>query len=99
MLGKDYLGNTGKPLQTAEGQSSVWVGGALKGDIPVADPRNKTALYNQRIARTAEILDIPEEEVKVRWINGDIKFYSILAAAMAAGAFKDIDKKLKPNTL
>jgi len=57
-------------LQGAEAQSSKWVGGGEYTNLK--DMRNKTAIFNQRIAKTAEYNEISEEEALKRWINGDI---------------------------
>jgi len=57
-------------LQGAEVQSSIWVGGS---DITgVADPRNYTAALNRRIAKTAELMDLPEDVVTEMFIDGKI---------------------------
>lgn len=65
-------------LEPAEWQSALWVGG--KDITGVKDARNFPDAMNQRIAKTAEALDIPEAEVMVRFINGDTQLYSVMAA-------------------
>jgi hypothetical protein len=73
-------------LQPGEWQSALWVGG---GDITgVRDVRNMTPQMNRRIAATAEVLNIPEEEALVRFIHGDTKFYALMGAVVGAGLIK-----------
>jgi hypothetical protein len=74
-------------LDPAEWQSALWVGA---GDITgVVDVRNFPDAMNVRIAQTAEILDIPEQEALVRFMNGDTHLYSVMAALLGAGVFKE----------
>ncbi len=55
-------------LDPAEWQSALWVGA---GDITgVADVRNFPDAMNVRIAKTAEVLDITEQEALVRFMSG-----------------------------
>jgi len=76
-----------KDLQKAEWQSALWVGG---GDITgVRDVRNMTPQMNRRIAATAEVLGIPEQEALIRFMHGDTKFYSLMAAAIGAGMLNE----------
>lgn len=70
-------------LDPAEWQSALWVGA---GDITgVDDVRNFPDAMNVRIAKTAEVLDIPEEEAFVRFMTGDTQLYSVMAALIGAG--------------
>lgn len=67
-----------KDLDPAEWQSALWVGG---GDITgVRDVRNLPDAMNQRIAKTAEVLGIPEEEALIRFMHGDTRLYSVMGA-------------------
>lgn len=65
-------------LDPAEWQSALWVGG--KDITGVRDARNFPDAMNQRIAKTAEVLEIPEAEAFVRFLNGDTQLYSVMAA-------------------
>ena len=70
-------------LDPAEWQSALWVGA---GDITgVDDVRNFPDAMNVRIAKTAEVLDIPEAEAFVRFMTGDTQLYSVMAALIGAG--------------
>jgi hypothetical protein len=73
-----------RDLDPAEWQSALWVGG---GDITgVKDVRNLPDAMNQRIAKTAEVLGIPEEEALVRFMHGDTALYSVMGAMFLGGA-------------
>lgn len=72
-----------RELDPAEWQSALWVGG---GDITdVKDVRNLPDAMNQRIAKTAEVLGVPEEEALVRFMHGDTVLYSTMAAMFGLG--------------
>ena len=63
-------------IDPAEFQSALWVGG---GDITgVRNTQNYTQALNQRIAKTAEILDIPEQEAKIKRRSGDLLIKSLV---------------------
>ena len=71
-------------LDPAEWQSALWVGG---GDITkVRDTRNLAPAYNRAIARVAEDLDIPEQEVLIKFIHGDVILRSIVLGVAASFA-------------
>ena len=77
-------------LQPAEYQAALWVGG--KDITGVADARNMTSAMNQRIAKTAEVLDLPEQEVLVRFMNGDTKLYGIMLGLFGAEIAKEVSQ-------
>ncbi len=73
-----------RDMSPAEWQAALWVGG---GDITgVRDVRNFPDAMNQRIAKTAEVLDIPEQEALVRFMHGDTQLYSVMGAMFLGGA-------------
>ena len=73
-------------LDGAEFQSGLWVGG---GDITKErDTRNLPSAFNRSIARVAEDLDIPEQEVMLKFMHGDVILKSLVmgvAASLGAG--------------
>jgi hypothetical protein len=84
-------------LDPAEWQSALWVGG---GDITgVRDTRNLPAAFNRAVARVAEDLDIPEQEVLVKFINGDVILRSIVLGIGASFAGAVALDKTKPDEL
>jgi len=84
-----------KGLDPAEWQSALWVGA---GDITgVDDVRNFPDAMNVRIAKTAEVLDIPEQEAFVRFMNGDTMLYSVMGALLGAGVFREAERASQPE--
>jgi hypothetical protein len=72
-------------IDPAEFQSALWVGG--KDITKVRDARNLPAVINRSIARVAEDLDMPEQEVLIKFINGDVVLKGIvLGIATSFGA-------------
>lgn len=84
-----------KGLDPAEWQSALWVGA---GDITgVDDVRNFPDAMNVRIAKTAEVLGIPEQEAFVRFMNGDTMLYSVMGALLGAGVFREAALASQPE--
>lgn len=76
-------------VDPAEFQAGLWVGAA---DITgVANPENLTAAMNRRIAKTAEVLGVSQEEAARRFIAGDEVLRAMVgtvgAGALGAGMF------------
>jgi len=83
-------------LDPAEWQSALWVGG---GDITgVRDTRNLPAAFNKAIARTAVDLDLPEQEVLIKFMQGDVILRSVVLGIGASLMGVAIDQA-KPDEL
>lgn len=71
-------------------QAALWVG--AKNITGVVDSTNMTAMMNQRIAKTADALDISEEEALVRFIRGDTALYSVMLGLFGVNALQNAMK-------
>ncbi len=80
-------------MEPSEFQAALWVG--AKDITGVVDSTNMTPMINQRIAKTAEVLNIPEEEALVRFINGDTPLYSVMAGLFGVEIFRQISDEME----
>jgi hypothetical protein len=70
-------------LQGAEAQAAKWIGAGE--ETGVRHLMNRIPMFNQRIAKTAMELRIPEEEAVKRWMDGDVVLRAAIPATLATG--------------